>query len=107
MLQSTRLVAAVAHLVLVRRMLTLTQKPSRRSCAGKVTIIELLWVTLLIGGGVFGVRVGYVWSGFWGAVVGLPLGLAMGLLVSCGIAFLLNTFLPKPRNTKDESFEDG
>ena len=82
-------------------MLTFTQKRSRQSCAGKVTIIELLWVTLLIGGGAIGVRAGYVQFEFWGSVIGLPLGLAAGLLVSCGIAFLLNKFLPKPRATKD------
>ena len=58
-------------------------------------------MTLWIGGGVFGVRLGYVQFGFWGAVIGLPLGFAIGLLVSCGIAFLLNTFFPKPRDAKD------
>lgn len=82
-------------------MLTFTQKRGQQSYAGKVTIIELLWVTLWIGGVVIGVRVGYLHFGFWGAVIGLPLGFATGLLVSCGIAFLLNTFLPKPRATKD------
>ena len=75
-------------------MLTFAQNWSRKRCGGKVAIVELLWVTLLIGGGAIGVRLGYVQFGFWGAVIGLPLGLATGLLVSCGIAFLLNTFLP-------------
>jgi hypothetical protein len=81
-------------------MLTFTQKRSRQNCAGKVTLIELLWVTLLIGGGAVGVRAGYVQFGFWGSVIGLPLGLAAGLLVSCVIAFFLNIYLRKRRDTK-------
>jgi len=81
-------------------MLTFTQKRDRQSCSGKVTIVELLWVTLLGVGAVIGVRVGYVWFGLLGSAIGLPLGLATGLLVLCGIACVLNIFLGKPHHTK-------
>ena len=61
---------------------------------------------LLIGGGVVGVRIGYVKFGFWGAVIGLPLGVTTGLIVSCLIAFLLNTLLPKRPDTKGQAHEE-
>lgn len=64
-------------------------------CAGKVTIFELLWLMLLLGGGVIGFHIGHVHLGILGAVIGLILGLGTGLLVSCGVAYLLNLFSPK------------
>jgi hypothetical protein len=81
-------------------MLTFTQKQSRPCCAGKVTIVELLWVSLLIAGGLAGAIVGCEQFGFWGLAIGLFLGLVMGLLVSCLIAFFLNIYLRKRRDTK-------
>jgi hypothetical protein len=76
-------------------------KPQRHDL-GKVTIIELLWVTLFIGGSAVGLQVGYVHFGIGGAVVGLLLGFGAGLLVSCGIAFLLNSFFPPTRRTTNK-----
>jgi hypothetical protein len=74
--------------------------------SGKITIIELMWVTLLQGGAVTGILIGFTHFGTLGGVIGLPVGIGGGLLLSCGIAFLLNTFLgPKrdiPYNPHDE-----
>ena len=81
-------------------MLTITQKQHRNSCAAKVTIVEVLWMVLLIGGGVIGGRVGYEQFGLLGSAIGLLLGLATGLSISCGIAFLLKALLSKRRNAK-------
>jgi len=82
------------------RMLRIRQKQRRKRCVGRVTIVEVLWMVLLIGGGVIGGRVGYVELGLLGAVIGLLFGLATGLLVAYGIAFLLKTFLSKRHKTK-------
>ena len=60
---------------------------------GKVTFVELLWVTLLIGGGAAGAMAGHSLFGFWGGVVGLPAGIGVGLVVCCTIACLLNALV--------------
>ena len=66
---------------------------------GKVTVVELMWVTLLIGGAVAGATVGHAHFGFWGGAIGLPVGIGAGLILCCVIAFLLNVFVPpKPLN---------
>jgi hypothetical protein len=61
---------------------------------GKVTVVELMWVTLLIGGGVAGATVGHAHFGFWGGAIGLPVGIGAGLILCCVIALFLNVFVP-------------
>jgi hypothetical protein len=70
-------------------MLQSRYKPQRCD-SGKVTVIELLWLILWIGGATAGCRVGYTYFSIAGAVLGVVLGFGAGFLVSCGIAYLLN-----------------
>ena len=66
-----------------------------------MTIVELLWVTLLIGGGAAGAMAGHAWFGLWGGVGGLAAGIGVGLMVCCTIACFLNALVP--RRAPDES----
>lgn len=68
--------------------------------SGKVTIIELLWVILLIGGASSGVQIGYSHFGICGAVVGLPLGIGIGLVICSVLACFLNILVSKNRKRK-------
>jgi phage shock protein PspC (stress-responsive transcriptional regulator) len=61
--------------------------------SGKVTIVELLWVTLLIGGAAAGAMIGRAQFGVWGGAIGLPVGFGVGLLLCCVIAYLLNLIM--------------
>jgi hypothetical protein len=79
---------------------------SQRRNSGKVTLIELLWVTLLIGGVFVGVIVGSACCGSWGGMLGLPLGIAGGLLVSWLIAHLLNRLFATKRPRTDKPSRD-
>jgi len=58
--------------------------------SGKATLIELLWVWLLMGGATFGFMFGRSHFGMGGGLLGIPLDLGVGLLVCSGIASLLN-----------------
>lgn len=77
--------AAIAHPRAMRR----SRTPGRGEL-GKVTIVELLWVTLLIGGAAAGVTIGHAQFGVWGGAIGLPVGLGVGLLLCSAIAYFLN-----------------
>ena len=76
-----------------RRHMPLKILKSRRQDHGEVTVIELLWVTLLMGGGVAGLVFGYHRLGLFGAMFGFVLGMVAGLLVSCVLGFFINKFL--------------
>jgi hypothetical protein len=84
-------VGDVVQFLDARRMRHFYQTRSR--CAGKVTLIELLWVILWIGGSAAGFGVGWFHFGLVGAVVGLILGFGLGFLISCGIAYILNLWI--------------
>jgi hypothetical protein len=62
---------------------------------GKVTIVELLWVTLLIAGAAAGTMAAHARFGFWGGVLGLPAGIGAGLMLCWTIACVLNALLPR------------
>lgn len=66
-----------------------TPRTSMRGELGKVTTIELLWVTLLIGGAAAGAMNGHARFGIWGVAIGMTIGLG----VSCGIAYFLNLII--------------
>lgn len=74
---------------------------------GKVTIVELLWVTLLIGGGAAGTMAGHARFGFWGGVVGLPAGIGVGLMVCCTIACFLNALVPRKLPSEQAKDHEG
>ena len=59
-----------------------------------MTLLEVFTVTLLIAGAFGGVGFGYTHLGITGAVLGAFAGLGVGLLLSCGIGFLLNRLFP-------------
>jgi hypothetical protein len=61
---------------------------------GKVTVVEFMWVTLLIGGAAAGAIVGHAWFGFWGGAIGLPIGIGAGLILCCVIAYFLSVLVP-------------
>ena len=58
----------------------------------------LLWVILLFVGAVAGVKADYARFGIFGGLFGLPVGVAAGFLIFCGIALLLNRLL-RPKKT--------
>jgi hypothetical protein len=72
--------------------------------SGKVTIIELLWVTLLIGGAAAGAMIGRGQFGLWGAVIGLLVGFGVGLLLCCVIAYFLN-LITRPKSPVERERE--
>ena len=64
--------------------------------SGKVTLVEMLWVTLLIAGSLIGFHLGYyAHLGIWGSILGLLSGIMIALLVSSVIAFFINKFIRK------------
>jgi phage shock protein PspC (stress-responsive transcriptional regulator) len=83
-----------------------TTYKSQRRDSGKVTLIELLWVTLLIGGAVAGFMVGSAHFGIWGGLLGLPLGIGFGFLVSCVIAYFLNALIRSKRTPTNKMPDD-
>ncbi len=68
---------------------------------GKVTLIELLWVTLLAAGAEGGLIVGKVHFGICGALLGLIFGLGIGFAACFAIQFLLKAVFPPNQQKSD------
>jgi hypothetical protein len=74
--------------------------------SSKATVVDLLWITLLIGGAAAGFVVGSSQLGIWGGLLGIPLGFAVGLLVCYDIACLLNALVPDGQIPGDKPSND-
>ena len=89
----------------MRKLLT-TQFRSAPRDSGRATLIQLLWVTLPIGGATAGILIGYAHWFIVGGMLGLPLGVAAGLLLFCGIAYLLDTLMSRKLLTTNKQSTD-
>jgi hypothetical protein len=69
---------------------------TRSDSEGKVTLVELTYVTLLALGAMSGWVFGKIHFGFWSACLFAVLGLGLGFGGCFVFAFILNTIFPPP-----------
>jgi hypothetical protein len=75
---------------------TKTTYPVKSGVEGKVTLVELTYVTLLALGVLGGWLFGKIHFGFWGACLCSVLGLGIGIGACFAFAFFLNAIFPPP-----------
>jgi hypothetical protein len=73
---------------------------TRTDNEGKVTLVELTYLTLLAMGVMGGWVFGKIHFGFWGACLFALLGLGLGLGGCFVLAFILNTIFPPAKSSK-------
>lgn len=66
-------------------------------------MVELFWCVLWVAGAVVGFQTGRRHFGMIGAAVGLILGFGGGLLISCGVACILNLAMRRRTRTTSKS----